>query len=118
MHVVLKSLPKVNIQSIFKLSPCLYVRSKRSCFKMAANGAEAKQTVEKEEEEQIVNIETVVAANNKGIDYDKLISKLKTSQVYLRNGGYGAFVGFISLTIPSLKGTCHNVNVITSGNSQ
>lgn len=118
MLVVLKSLPKVNIQSIFKLSPCLCVRSKRSCFKMAANGAEAEQTVDKEAEEQIVNIETVVAADNKGIDYDKLISKLKTIQVYLRNGGYGSFVGFISLNIPSLKGTCNDVNVITSGNSQ
>lgn len=29
-----------------------------------------------EEEEQVVNIETVVAKDNKGIDYMKLISKL------------------------------------------
>ena len=31
------------------------------------------------ENDQIVNIETVIAADNKGIDYDKLIRKLSDS---------------------------------------
>ena len=95
MHVVLKTLLKVNIQSIFKLS-CLCTRSKRRFFEMAANGATAEQTEEKEGEEQIVNIETVVAADNKGIDYDKLISKLRSSLVCLTSGvlvdSLGAFL--------------------------
>ena len=86
MHVVLKTLRKVNIQSIFKLSSCLCTRSKRRFFEMAANGATAEQTEEKEGEEQIVNIETVVAADNKGIDYDKLISKLRSSLACLTSG--------------------------------
>ena len=76
MHVGLKSLCTVYFQSISKFTSCLCVRSNRSCFQMAANGATAEN--KDETEEQIVNIETVVAADNKGIDYDKLISKLNT----------------------------------------
>ena len=40
---------------------------------MASN--ETNKDEEAIENDQIVNIETVVAADNKGIDYEKLISK-------------------------------------------
>ncbi len=83
MHVSLKSLSKVNIQSIFKLTSRLSGRNNRSCFKMATNGATAEQ--KDGTDEQIVNIETVVAADNKGIDYDKLISKWKLKSRLMYN---------------------------------
>lgn len=79
MHVGLKSVPKVHIRSIFKLTSCWCVRNNRRSFKMATNDATTEQKEGTDRtEEQIVNIETVVAADNKGIDYDKLISKLKS----------------------------------------
>ena len=52
-------------------------RSVRKIFlSMAASNDESnKENVADGEVEQIVTIETVVAADNKGIDYDKLISE-------------------------------------------
>ena len=73
MNVGLKSLSEVQIRSILKLTFCLCLRNTRGCFKMATNDATTEQ--KEGNDEQIVNIETVVAADNKGIDYDKLISK-------------------------------------------
>ena len=72
MHERLKLLSKLQRKSIFKLSSCFIARSNSRSFKMAANG----ESEEKKDETdvQIVNIETVVAVDNKGIDYDKLIS--------------------------------------------
>lgn len=75
MHVGFKSVLLFHRQSIVKLSSCLSVQNYRSGnFKMATNGAKATEHKERTDE-QIVNVETVVAADNKGIDYDKLISK-------------------------------------------
>ena len=41
----------------------------------ASNDESNKRSVADDEVEQIVTMEKVVAADNKGIDYDKLISK-------------------------------------------
>jgi len=49
------------------------VLSKRN---MASNTEEENNETLEEKFEQLVTMETVVAADNKGIDYDKLISKL------------------------------------------
>jgi len=43
---------------------------------MASNTEEENNETLEEKFEQLVTMETVVAADNKGIDYDKLISKL------------------------------------------
>ena len=79
MHVGLKSFSEVQIGSIFKLTSCLRLRNTRGCFKMATNGATTEQN--EGSDEQIVNIETVVAADNKGIDYDKLIKQFGSQRI-------------------------------------
>lgn len=51
-------------------------RSFRTIFlSMATSNDENKENVADEEVEQIVTMEKVVAADNKGIDYNKLISE-------------------------------------------
>ena len=77
MHVGLKSFSKLHIRSIFKLTSCVCLRNTRGCFKMATDGATTEQ--KEGSDEQIVYIETVIAADNKGIDYDKLISKWRVN---------------------------------------
>lgn len=48
---------------------------------MASNTEEGNNESLEEKFEQLVTMETVVAADNKGIDYDKLISKLENKLV-------------------------------------
>lgn len=49
---------------------------------MASNTDSGNNEALEEKFEQIVTMETVVAADNKGIDYNKLISKLSCKGIY------------------------------------
>lgn len=63
----------IRLNALF-LSRAVSLRQCRTTLiRMASN--ETNKDEEAIENDQIVNIETVVAADNKGIDYEKLISK-------------------------------------------
>lgn len=79
MHVALRPLSRLN--NYCKL---IKTRFQNWCvsfnrLNMSESKSESKQEPETTQvkDEQVVNIETVIATDNKGIDYDKLISKLK-----------------------------------------
>ncbi|XP_028395883.1 tryptophan--tRNA ligase, cytoplasmic-like [Dendronephthya gigantea] len=80
MHVRLKLLSKLQGRfPYFKQRYRFIVRSNCTSFKMATNDESKDQ--KDETEDQIVNIETVVAADNKGIDYNKLIKQFGSQKV-------------------------------------
>ena len=77
-------LPFLSRRGKISVFPSIFRSVRKIFLTMAASNDESnKENVADGEVEQIVTIETVVAADNKGIDYDKLISELLSLLVLL-----------------------------------
>ena len=84
---------------------------------MAANVEDGSNGTLEDKFEQVVTMETVVAADNKGIDYDKLISKLDEqykSILECRKYDHGCMLSVRFLDFEIGLGVSSNVYILVS----